>query len=106
MSVKSVEEAVKEIQAYAPIEALIAERGNTHGVYSNTARYIQQLKQVIALACYERNQRKQPALTFQERESLEMIMHKAGRILSGDASFADHWKDIEGYAKIAIQKEF
>lgn len=86
--------------------ALINERETTHGQYNNTARYIQQLKRVIASACVERHRRGQEPLTEQERESLEMIMHKAGRILSGDSHFADHWLDIEGYARIAIQKEF
>lgn len=84
---------------------LIQERGTSHGQYSNTARYIQQLKRIVANACVERHRRGQEPLTDQERESLEMVMHKAGRILSGDSHFEDHWKDIEGYARIAIQKE-
>jgi hypothetical protein len=102
----TLEDAVKEIQSFRPTEDLISERGTTHGNYDNTARYIQQLKYVIATACVERKRRGQDQLTNQERESLEMIMHKAGRILSGDSHFRDHWDDIAGYAKIATQKEF
>jgi len=56
-------------------------------------------------AYFERRQRNQPALTNQQKESLEMILLKCGRILSGDPSFADHWDDIAGYAKLA-NKEF
>lgn len=104
--VLSLADAVKEIQEFRPTESLVEERGKTHGDYSNTARYIQQLKYIVATACVERKRRGQEPLTNQERESLEMIMHKAGRILSGDSHFQDHWDDIGGYAKIATQKEF
>lgn len=85
--------------------ALITERGTTHGDYSNTSRYIQQLKAIAYRGYSERRDRKQDPLTSQQRESLEMILHKIGRILSGDPSFADHWDDIAGYAKLA-NKEF
>lgn len=86
-------------------EMLIETRGSTHGDYNNTARYIQQLKYIVACACVDRQKRNQAPLTSQQRESLEMIMHKAGRILSGDSGFQDHWDDIAGYAHIA-NKEF
>jgi hypothetical protein len=29
-----------------------------------------------------------------------MIAMKIARILSGNANFADHWEDIEGYARL------
>lgn len=86
-------------------ETLTAERGTTHGAFSDHARYTQQLKSVAYRAYNERTKRGQPALTNQQKESLEMILHKVGRILAGDASFADHWDDIGGYAHIA-NKEF
>lgn len=34
-----------------------------------------------------------------------MILHKCGRILSGDPNEPDHWRDIEGYARIANKEE-
>ena len=33
-------------------------------------------------------------------EALDMIAHKIGRILAGNPSHADHWHDIQGYAKL------
>lgn len=112
---KQIEEAISEAQmrrvprtvttAIGTTEGLIETRGQTHGDFSNTARYIQQLKTVALGAYYERSKRGQPPLTSQQKESLEMILHKCGRILSGDANFADHWDDIAGYAKLA-NKEF
>lgn len=91
--------------AIGSTEGLIETRGQTHGDYSNTSKYIQQLKTIAYGAYFERRQRNQPPLTAQQKESLEMILHKCGRILSGDASFEDHWADIAGYALLA-NKEF
>lgn len=87
------------------VSDLIDERGTTHGDYSNTAKYIRQFKGIISRAGAERHQREQPQLTAQQAESLDMIVHKIGRILSGDPSFQDHWIDIAGYAQLA-NKEF
>ncbi len=39
-------------------------------------------------------------LSFSQREALEMIAHKIGRILNGDPDYADSWHDIAGYAKL------
>ncbi len=86
-------------------DQLIETRSATHGDYSDTSKYIQQFKNVMRIAQSERHRKGLPALTPQQAESLEMILHKAGRILSGDSSFADHWLDIQGYAALA-NKEF
>jgi hypothetical protein len=34
------------------------------------------------------------------RETFEMIAHKIGRALAGDFNFADHYTDIQGYARL------
>lgn len=46
-----------------------------------------------------------PYLTPTQLESLDMILHKCGRILSGDPNEPDHWRDIEGYARLANKEE-
>lgn len=81
--------------------AMLSERGKTHGAFSDHARVTQDLKAVADGEHYRRHDRGQPPLTATQRESVEMICHKLGRILTGDASFQDHWDDIAGYAKIA-----
>ena len=43
-------------------------------------------------------------MSFEQREGLEMIAHKVGRILAGNPSFPDHWFDIEGYARITRER--
>ena len=79
---------------------LLAERRTTHGSFNDHARYTQSIKHVITGALSDRFLANSPPLSDTQIESLEMIAHKMGRILAGDPSFADHWDDIAGYAKI------
>jgi hypothetical protein len=37
-------------------------------------------------------------LPAEMKEALDMIQHKAARILTGDPRHLDHWVDIGGYA--------
>lgn len=92
-----------ELEKYA--DELLNERGSTHGEYENTARIIQRLKRVLHDELALREARGQSPLTFMQQESLEMIFHKAGRIISGESGFADHWEDIAGYAKLCLPKD-
>lgn len=39
-----------------------------------------------------------------QREALHMILHKVGRICSGNPDIHDHWDDIAGYAKLASER--
>lgn len=84
---------------------LTDERGKTHGAFSDHARITISLKAVFTAEYEARCGRGQPYLNDQQREALDMIAHKIGRIIAGDPSFQDHWDDIAGYAHIA-NKEF
>jgi hypothetical protein len=83
------------------IKELLNERGKTHGNYTDHARTTQRLKGIVAIEIMARAQRGQPELSYEALESIEMILHKIGRIIAGDANFQDHWDDIAGYAKLA-----
>jgi hypothetical protein len=83
-----------------PTEALLEERGRTHGPWSIHARITSRLKDVLSDECRDRCLRGQQPLTPEQRESLDMIMHKVGRIVAGQAGYHDHWDDIAGYAKL------
>jgi len=102
---KEFKNEVKQETKFSATEQLVADRGKTHGAFVDHARCAQKLKEVIMMETYARAQRKQPRLTDQQRESIDMILHKIGRIVAGDSSFQDHWDDIAGYATIA-NKEF
>ena len=43
-------------------------------------------------------------LNSRQKESLEMVAHKIGRILAGDPNESDHWHDIAGYAMLVEQE--
>lgn len=78
-------------------EELLTERGKTHGPFADNARVMQGLKAQMEK---ETNWSK---LSDQHKESLHMIVHKIGRIISGDPNFHDHWDDIAGYAKLGSE---
>lgn len=83
-------------------EILLNNRGRTHGDFADHARITQELKNVVNTELFRRvDGRKQTPLTHVQLESIDMILHKIGRIIAGDASFADHWDDIAGYARLA-----
>jgi hypothetical protein len=37
-------------------------------------------------------------------ETLDMIAHKIGRIIAGNAAEPDHWRDIAGYAQLVANR--
>lgn len=80
------------------IDPPIGERHETHGDYTNTAQVSQHLKTTM------RNARNWARLSNDKRESLDMIMTKVARIMSGEPNEPDHWLDIEGYARLARER--
>jgi hypothetical protein len=76
------------------VQETLDERQSTHGDFADHARVTQMLKTVI------QNQPGWKNLNAMQRESLDMIVHKIGRILAGNPNHADHWHDIQGYAKL------
>jgi hypothetical protein len=79
-------------------EQILAERGKTHGVFRTHANISQSLKEIMrSMPGWER-------LTHSQREALDMIQHKIGRILNGNPNHADHWDDIAGYSTL-VSKE-
>lgn len=79
-------------------DTLLAERGKTHGDYSDHARITQRLKDVMKASP------KWGELSDIQKETLEMNAHKVGRVLSGDPNHLDHWDDIAGYARLVSQR--
>lgn len=86
------------------LTAMLADREKTHGAFSDHARITQRLKNVIAEELVERHERGQPPLTDMQRESLDMIEHKVGRIIAGNPNEPDHWNDIAGYAVLPTKE--
>jgi hypothetical protein len=85
------------------VESVLQDRGKTHGAFKDHARIVGRLKDIVSEECRDRCLRGQQPLTPEHREALDMIMHKVGRIIAGQAEFADHWVDIAGYAKLCAK---
>lgn len=84
------------IQTPAPtINDTLNQRAKTHGSFIDNGFIMQTLKNVMRN--YGKNWINLP---LEQREALEMIQHKIGRILSGNPSEPDHWRDIAGYASL------
>lgn len=96
-----IEPTPERIMPRTSTEELLSERGKTHGDFADHARITQLLKDTIKIELVRRHHRQQPRLTATQKESIDMILHKIGRIVAGESGFQDHWDDIAGYAKIA-----
>lgn len=79
-------------------ERLITERGSRYGKFKDGATIMQELKDVMREVDGWHN------LMPSQREALDMIQHKVGRILNGDPTYDDSWKDIAGYATLIVNE--
>ena len=80
------------------VDQTLAERGSRYGVFSEHARITQNLKQAMT------DSPNWQALNASQKEALEMVAHKIGRILNGDPSYIDSWHDIIGYTRLVEQE--
>ena len=81
------------------IRETLNQRQSTHGDYCDHAGATQMIKDVI------RSGPSYAKLDPHERETLDMIAHKIGRIISGNPHFHDHWHDIAGYATLSADRQ-
>lgn len=80
------------------IDATLAERGARYGSFTEHARITQAMKAAMV------DSPNWKALAPDQKEALEMIAHKAGRILNGDPDYHDSWHDIVGYTKLVADR--
>lgn len=80
------------------VEEILNERGSVHGPWSVQSGITQKIKEVMFDA------KGYAALSRSQRDALEMIATKMGRILAGDPNHQDHWDDIAGYATLASKE--
>ena len=80
--------------------AVLEERGKRYGKFTGHAEVTQDLKRVILIYSTQRGK----TLADDQREALDLICHKIGRIINGDPDYADSWVDIAGYAKLVADR--
>lgn len=93
---KIIDKEIKECTD--PTKALITERGSRYGKFKDGAEIMQSLKDTMRDVDGWNN------LTASQKEALDMIQHKIGRILNGDPTYDDSWKDIAGYATLIVNE--
>ena len=80
----------------APPASVLQERSATHGDFEHGAVISQRLKHALSAgANWE-------AMDVVQREALEAVAGKLARIVTGDSSFLDHYRDIIGYTQLAM----
>jgi hypothetical protein len=79
------------------IDATLKERGTRYGVFFTHAKITQDIKRAM-------NQGNWNKLSDDQKECLEMVAHKIGRILNGDFNYHDSWHDVAGFAKLVADR--
>lgn len=79
-------------------DPLLVERQTTHGSFEDNATFSQEMKEVL------RSRLGFGDLHPVEREAMDMIALKFSRILSGKSLERQHWEDVVGYAKLALEQ--
>ena len=80
------------------IHDLLNERGNRYGEFKTHAEVTQKIKEALfsgASFAY---------LDYDQKEALEMVAHKLGRIVNGDPNYLDSWMDIIGYTQLVVDR--
>ncbi len=80
------------------IDITLEQRGSRYGEFISHAEISQRLKDDMRMCP------KWDELHSDQKEALEMIAHKIGRILNGDPNYHDSWHDIVGYAKLVADR--
>ena len=76
------------------IDETLSERGKRYGEYNTHAEITQGFKE------FAREYIGWGKLSDSQKEALDMIFHRVGRILNGDPNYTDSWHDIAGYATL------
>ena len=96
--VKMTEKIDKEKPKQMVEKDILEERQETYGSFEDVALISQEFEE------YFREQPSWESLTDVQKEALDNIAQKIARIFAGDPNFADHWIDIQDYAKLAQQE--
>jgi Domain of unknown function (DUF6378) len=80
------------------VDATLAERAKVHGQFGEHSRVAQAIKAAMRTSPFW------DGLADDSKEALEMVAHKAARILNGGEAHADNWHDMAGYAVLVERR--
>lgn len=98
--VPPVDRRKEERRAGVDVTAVLTQRGDRYGVFTGHAHVTQEFKALLRKHLIARGK----TLAPDQQEALDMIFHKVGRIVNGDADYDDSWVDIAGYAKLVADR--
>ncbi len=97
-SVEEVPWEGRRVTTPSETSSVLEERGKRYGDFAGHASITQDLKARMRIAPgWSR-------LNDEQREALEMVAHKIGRILNGDPNYKDSWVDISGYSELVARR--
>lgn len=76
------------------IKETIIERSSKYGEFEVNSKVMQGMKKLAKTGS------SWDKMSSYQKEAIEMILHKIGRIVCGDPDYIDSWHDIAGYAKL------
>lgn len=82
------------------INDTLAQRGQRYGSFATQATHTQAIKRLFKKLMGS----KWADLKDDQREALDMIANKLGRITNGDPHYTDSWHDIAGYAQLVSER--
>lgn len=89
-----------ETQVVDPLAAILTQRGSRYGTFVGHAKVTQDFKRLLKKHLDDRDK----VLSDDQQEALDMIFHKIGRIVNGDADYDDSWVDVAGYSRLVADR--
>ncbi len=82
------------------VNSTLEQRGQRYGDFAGHATVTMRLKRVVGDELAARGK----TLADDQQEALDMVFHKIGRIINGDADYDDSWHDIAGYSQLVAER--
>jgi hypothetical protein len=94
--------SVSAVRVPEPVDItkVLNDRGKKYGPFMGHAQVSQDLKAVLMRHLYDRNKQ----LAADQQEALDMLFHKIGRAVNGDADYDDTWVDMAGYCQLVADR--
>lgn len=101
-----------ELNEEQTLDNVLDERGSRYGKFDGHSMISQTLKLVMQGGAKSLDNKGEivqvetnwHTLSPSQKEALEMIVHKMGRILNGDPTYDDSWVDIAGYSQLVVDE--
>jgi hypothetical protein len=94
------EQAVEDHLQRTSVDKVLDDRAKDYGKFIEGAEIMQMLKRVV----HNYIEKRGTPLAFDQREAIDMIIHKLGRIINGNPDKVDSWRDVAGYSTLVADR--